>query len=178
VKANNCLTCIETRGLFTAIAHQTFLEYAIWRDHLNQEGFKLKGTHQLLVYAHDVNTLGGSVYTIKENTEALVTANRETGLKVKAEETKYMIMSRDQNAGPTHNLNTDNKSFKMVEQFKYFGTKLMNQNSIQEDIKSRLKSGNACYQSVQKSSFFQFTIQTYKDYGIQNSNFACCVVWV
>jgi len=45
-------------------------------------------------------------------------------------------MSRDQNAG-------DNSSFERVEQFKYLGTTLTYQNSIQEEIKSRLKSGNA-----------------------------------
>jgi hypothetical protein len=44
---------------------------------------------------------------------------------------------------------TDNNSFDMVEEFKYLGTTLTNQNSIQEEIKSRLKSGNACYHSVQ-----------------------------
>ena len=44
----------------------------------------------------------------------------------------------------------DNSSLESVEQFKYLGTTLTNQNSIQEEIKSRLKSGNACYHSVQK----------------------------
>ena len=57
-----------------------------------------------------------------------------------------MVMSRDKNAGRSHNTKTDNSSFERVEEFKYFGT---DQNSIQEEIKNRMKSGNACYLSVQ-----------------------------
>jgi len=60
---------------------------------------KLNGTHQLLAYADDVNILGGSVHTVKENAEALLVASRETGLEVNADKTKYKIMSRDENAG-------------------------------------------------------------------------------
>jgi hypothetical protein len=43
------------------------LEYTIRRVQVNQDGLKLSGTHQLLVYADDVNMLGGSVHTIKKN---------------------------------------------------------------------------------------------------------------
>ena len=43
----------------------------------------------------------------------------------------------------------DNSSFGRVDEFKYLGTTLTNQNSIQEEIKSSLKLGNACYHSVQ-----------------------------
>src|SRR5215510_7903453 len=43
----------------------------------------------------------------------------------------------------------DNSSIERVEEFKYLRTTLTNQNSIQEEIKSRLKLGNACYYSVQ-----------------------------
>jgi len=46
-------------------------------------------------------------------------------------------------------MKTDNSSFERVEEFKYLGTTLIYQNSIQEEIKSRSKSGNACYHSVQ-----------------------------
>jgi hypothetical protein len=70
-------------------------------------------------------------------------------LEVNAEKTKYMVMSRDQNAGENGNIRIGNKLFETVEQFKYLGTTLTNQNSIHEDIKSRLKSGNAYYHSVQ-----------------------------
>ena len=44
----------------------------------------------------------------------------------------------------------DSSTFGRVEDFKYLGTFLTNQNSIPEEIKSRLRSGNACYHSVQK----------------------------
>jgi len=74
------------------------LEYAIRRVQVNRDGLKLNGTH-LLAYADDVNILGGSIHTLKENAEALVAATRENGLEVSADKTKYMVMSQDQNAG-------------------------------------------------------------------------------
>ena len=95
------------------------LEYAIRRVQVNQEGFKLNGSHQLLVYADDINILGGIVHTITENAEALIVASKETGLEVNADKTKYMVVSRDQNTGRSHNIKTDNSSFERVEEFKY-----------------------------------------------------------
>ena len=65
-----------------------------------------------------------------------------------------MVMSRDQNAGRNHSMNIENRFFERVEEVKYLGTNLTNQNSTQEEIKSRLKSGNACYYSVQKHLSF------------------------
>jgi hypothetical protein len=50
------------------------IEYTISFVHVNQDGLKLNVTHQLLVYAEDVNILGGSVCTIQENAEALIMA--------------------------------------------------------------------------------------------------------
>ena len=63
--------------------------------------------------------------------------------------TKYMFMSRDQNAGRSYSMKIDNNSIERVEEFKYLGKKLTNRNSILEEIKSRLKLRNACYYSVQ-----------------------------
>jgi len=52
-------------------------------------------------------------------------------------------------AGRSHNIKVDNSASERVEEFKYLGTTLTNQNSIHEEIESRLKSGNVCYHSVQ-----------------------------
>jgi len=114
---------------------------------LKHDGLKLNGTHQLLAYADDVNILGGSVNTLKKNAEALVAAAWETGLEVSNDKTKYMVMSRDKNAGRIHSVRTDNSTFESVEEFKYLGTNLTNQNYVTEEIKIRLGSGNACYHS-------------------------------
>ena len=64
------------------------LDYAIMRAQVNQESLKLSGTNQLLVYADDVNTLEGSVHTIKKNGEALIVASKEIELEVTADKTK------------------------------------------------------------------------------------------
>jgi len=53
------------------------------------------------------------------------------------------------NARRIHNVRIDNSSFERAEVFKYLGTNSTNQNSIQKEIKGTLKSGNACYLSVQ-----------------------------
>ena len=85
------------------------LEYAIRRVQVNQDGLKQNGTHQFLAYADDVNILGGNIHTLKENAESLVAATWEIGLEVSADKTKYMVMSRDQNAGQNHRVRIDNR---------------------------------------------------------------------
>jgi len=67
------------------------LEYTNRRVQVNQNGLKLNGTHQLLFYADDVNVLGGSVHTVKENAIALIVASKETGLEVNAGNTQGRI---------------------------------------------------------------------------------------
>ena len=70
--------------------------YAIRRVQVNRDDLKLNGTHQLLAYADDVNILGGRVYTVKENAEALVVASKEIGLEVNADKTKYSDTSANE----------------------------------------------------------------------------------
>src|SRR5215475_14248253 len=60
-----------------------------------------------------------------------------------------MVMSREGNAGRGHSVKIDNSAIESVEEFEYLGVTLTDQNSIQEEIKRRLKLGNACYHPVQ-----------------------------
>jgi len=69
--------CLKQGDALSPMLFNFALEHAIRRVQVNQDGFKLNGTHQLLAYADDVNKLGGSIYTLKKNAEALVAATRE-----------------------------------------------------------------------------------------------------
>jgi hypothetical protein len=111
----------------------------------NQVAPKLNGTHQLLVYVHDVNLLGDNIDARKKNTETLTDASKEVGLEINAEKTKYMLLSRHQNGGQNRDMKIANRSFENVSQFKYLGTTVTNTNLIQGEIKRRLKCGNACF---------------------------------
>ena len=102
---------------------------------------------------NDANIFGRSVHTTKKNTEALVVDSKEIGLEVNADKTKYMVMSRDQNAGRSHDIKIDNSCCERVEQFRYLGRALTNQNSIQEENKCRLKSQNTCYHGAQNTNY-------------------------
>jgi hypothetical protein len=53
---------------------------------------------------HDVNLLGDNVDSIRKNTETSVDASKEVGLEVDAEKTKYMLLSRHQNAGQNNDM--------------------------------------------------------------------------
>ena len=93
--------------------------YPIGTIKVKQDGLKLNGTHQLLVYADDVNILGGSVHTVRVKQKLSLVASKETGLEINADKNKYMVMSREQNAGRSQNTETCNSSFERVEEFKY-----------------------------------------------------------
>jgi hypothetical protein len=66
-----------------------------------------------------------------------------------SDRTKYAVMSRDQTAELSDSMNFSNSLFQKEEEFRYLGTTLTNQNYMQEEIKNKLKLGNACYHSMQ-----------------------------
>jgi hypothetical protein len=106
--------------------------------------------------------LGMSLHVIKKNTEALLFGSKENGVEVSYDKTNYMVLSRDNNAGRSHNIKIDNSSFEMVKMFRYFWNNLKKskfssgRNGEQIDVRECLLSFGA------ESFFFQFAIRNLK----------------
>jgi hypothetical protein len=106
------------------------------------------------------------VYTVKEYKETLLVSGKYFGLEVNADKTRYTVISGNGDSGRRHNKSI--KNFERMEENKYWGTTRTNQSYIQEEIKSRLKSGNVCYHSVHN-----FCHSKISSYDVRYYNSAC-----
>jgi hypothetical protein len=73
---------------------------------------------------------------------------RGVGLEVIAEKTEYMLLSCHKNKGKNHGIETANRFFENVTQFKYLGMTVTNRNFIRYKIKRVMNLANAHYHSV------------------------------
>jgi hypothetical protein len=105
----------------------TSIQKCHYKAQQNQVRLTLKGTHQLLSYADNVNLMGENIDNWKKTTETLPDASKEVGLEVNEEEIKCMLLSRHQTIQQNY-IKIDNRDFVNVVQLKYFGTAVTIQN--------------------------------------------------
>jgi hypothetical protein len=86
---------------------------------------------------------------VRKITGTFTDVSKETGVEVNTEKSKYMLLSRHQNAGQNYDVKITNRSFETVAHLRYLGMTVTNQNLIQEEIKRTLNSVNMCYNTVQ-----------------------------
>jgi hypothetical protein len=110
---------------------------------------KLNGTRLLLAYADAMNLLGDNLDIINKNKEPLADTTKDVGLEINVENPKYMLLPCHQNAGQNWDIKIANRLYENVSEFKYLGTRVTNQNLIQEETKRILNFGNACYHSFE-----------------------------
>jgi hypothetical protein len=84
-------------------------------------GLKLNGTHQLLVYADDVNLLGDNIDTLNKNKETVIDASKGFSLEVNVEKTKFFLVSCYWNSGQNHYIKMAKRCFENVAEFRYLG---------------------------------------------------------
>ena len=109
----------------------------------------MNGSHQVLAYAEDINLIGDDIRTIERKVHVLLNACNGIGLAENTGKTMYMEIGRHRGIIANEHIRIGSNSYEKVKSFKYLGSLVTNQNSIQDEIKCRLKAGNSHYYSVQ-----------------------------
>jgi hypothetical protein len=108
-----------------------------------RNALKFSETLPLLVYANDVNLLGGDMNTTNKNRKTLLEASKADSLEVNVKKTKYTLTSCHQNAGQNCSIRIANWTFENLAKFEYLGTTVTDQNLIHKEIKSKLNLTDA-----------------------------------
>jgi hypothetical protein len=119
---------------------------------LDKEGVKLgENNIGILAYADDIVLMADSKDKLKEQSKQLINAAKRVGLEINAEKTEYMVVQRHEQIGCRNEvLEVENYKFKRVQQFKYLGTLITQQNEIGTEIKARIQAANKCYFGLTK----------------------------
>ena len=90
--------------------------------------------------ADDVNLIGGDIRTIERNAKVSLNASKDIGLAVDRGKTKYMEIGHHRGMIANEHIRIDSNSYEIMKSFKYLDSLVTYQNSIQEEIKCKLKT--------------------------------------
>ena len=102
----------------------------------------MNGNQQVFAYADDLNLIGDDIITIERTAVVLLNACKDIGLAVNTGKTKYMEIGLHRGMVANEHIRISSYSHEKLKSFKYLGSVVTNQNSIQDKIKCRLKAGN------------------------------------
>jgi hypothetical protein len=122
------------------------LEKAVWALGIEKRGTIYHKSVQILAYANDTDIIRRSERAVREAFENLERTAREMGLRVNEGKTKYM----EGTTRPTNQkvLKVKNYEFECVNEFKYLGTLVTNNNRISAEINHRIRIANCCYHGM------------------------------
>lgn len=103
---------------------------------------------KLLAFADDIAILGNNLEEIEECMTRIEEKARKVGLKVNQEKTKYMIVRKDISTPITPHIRINNKEYETVENFKYLGVLINENNQIEPELNARLNSANRSFFSM------------------------------
>lgn len=130
--------------VISAILFNLVLERAVRRISSNPGGTLFNRQVQTLAFADDVGLIARSKKALSEGFKELEAAAGELGLEINEEKTEYMLMTR-RDVLHQGKVELGRKSFKNSKQFKYLGSTLTNNNSVTQEIETRLAAGNKSY---------------------------------
>lgn len=119
------------------------LQHAI--GDLENGGSIFNKSYQIIGYADDLAIMANTYRSMVEVFVALESRAKQVGLKINENKTKYMRMSRNTRVRSPQNITIADFNFEGVENFKYLGILLRNDNSMHHCVQDRIRAGNACY---------------------------------
>ena len=122
---------------------------------ITQRGTILHRSSQLCAYADDIVIIARNVQTLRECFKDLESRASNVGLQINDSKTKYLIISTNVSKRKPRNIDIEGKTFEGVSHFKYLGTFICNDNSLQSEIYERVQAGNRAFYANKKLFFYK-----------------------
>ena len=133
----------------STILFNMVLEVVMRKVDINPGGTIYNRMAQIVAYADDIVIISRSLLDMKNCFNQIEEEGRKVGLEINERKTKYMIASRKNKWNNINNINIGTYQFERVEEFKYLGSLVTEDNRTSKEVNERIKAGNRCYGALQ-----------------------------